>query len=529
MEENKNQTLTDKIWDFFSSIKFAVVIFALIALTSIIGTIIEQNAAPEKNIKLIGKLFGDSIAPALYNAFDFLGFMDMYHSWWFVALLMLFAANLMVCSIDRLPRIWKLVKEPVKPLTAEQFKNLGKKEIVLKGKTKKIKDAAKTAIKKAGFKLLETKEADGYQLYSEKGNYTRLGVYITHLSILLILIGSIIGIFFGFKGFLNLPEGKTYSVAFAQTGHLTPMQESEMEMIIAALQSVEGSTLKASQKLGMEEQSLKLKIKRYGIWPLGFSITCNDFNADFYSNSNTPKTYKSWLTITENGMPVKIGGKEIQEIEVNTPLKYKGVTFYQSSYGLTPGGGENSVFRFRVTPKDGKTEDIESRFEGSFSIPGTNLTGKIESFSPAIGFDQSTGRFFTYAEQMNNPAVLVSFYENNKRKYGGWILKRQPETWKLPEGHIVEFVDLWGIQYTGLQVRKDPGVWVVYLGCIVMSIGLYIAFFMNHKKIWLRLIEEKNSTRIIAAMTANKNRQAFERKIDKMITLLGKSVEGGAK
>ena len=48
MEENKNQTLTDKIWDIFSSVKFAVVIFALISLTSIIGTIIEQNAAPEK-------------------------------------------------------------------------------------------------------------------------------------------------------------------------------------------------------------------------------------------------------------------------------------------------------------------------------------------------------------------------------------------------------------------------------------------------------------------------------------------------
>ena len=74
MEEKKNQTLTDKIWNLFSSIKLAVVIFALIAITSIIGTIIEQNTAPEKNIKLIGKLFGDSIAPALYNAFDFFRF-----------------------------------------------------------------------------------------------------------------------------------------------------------------------------------------------------------------------------------------------------------------------------------------------------------------------------------------------------------------------------------------------------------------------------------------------------------------------
>ena len=94
---------------------------------------------------------------------------------------------------------------------------------------------------------------------------------------------------------------------------------------------------------------------------------------------------------------------------------------------------------------------------------------------------------------MNNPAVFISFYENNKRKYGGWILKRYPETWKLPEGHVVEFIDFWGIQYTGLQVRKDPGVWVVYLGFIVMSIGLYIAFFMSHKKYGSGLLKKKTA------------------------------------
>jgi len=527
VEENKKQTLSDKIWDFFSSITLAVVIFALIALTSIVGTIIEQNAAPEKNIKLIGKLFGDSLAPMLYSIFEKLGFMDMYHSWWFVTLLLLFSANLIICSIDRLPRILKLIKEPIKPLTEEQFKSLGKKEIVLKENVEKSKGAVGAAIKKAGFKFIETKQADGYQMYSEKGGYTRLGVYVTHLSILLILFGALIGIFFGFKGFINLPEGKTYSVAFAQTGFLTRMEESEMETILHTLETTGGNTSKTARQLGMDEKSLSIKMKKYGIWPLGFSIRCNDFNVDFYKDSDMPKTYKSWLTIIENGAPVKINGKEAHEIEVNTPLTYKGVTFYQSSYGLVPGGGENNIFKLKVTSKDGKTEDMNLKFGDSFTIPGTNLTGKIEDFSPALAFDQQTGKPFTYAEQMNNPAVMINFYENKKGKYAGWILKRYPQTWMLPEGHTVEFVDLWGLQYTGLQVRKDPGVWVVYLGCILISLGLYAAFFMSHRKIWVRLVEEKNKTKIIVALTANKNRQGFERKVDKMLALLSKSDGGG--
>ena len=86
----------------------------------------------------------------------------------------------------------------------------------------------------------------------------------------------------------------------------------------------------------------------------------------------------------------------------------------------------------------------------------------------------------------------------------------------MPDG-VVEFKDLWGAQYTGLQVRKDPGVWIVYLGCIVMSIGLYAAFFMSHARIWVSLKDEKGSIKVTIAASTNKNKIAFEQKIDKLI------------
>lgn len=477
--EKTSKGIVDKIWDFFASVKLAIVIFAVLSVTSIIGTIIEQNAEPERNIKLLAKFFGSSKAPTAFKIFDSLGFMDMYHSWWFITILLLFATNLIICSIDRLPKILKLVKEPVKPLSEDHFKGFGiKREIVLKGKPEKVKVTIESAIKKTlGLNPSEIREEKGYQLFSEKGNLTRLGVYITHFSILIILIGAIIGIFFGFKGFLNLPEGEVSDVAFTRNG---------------------------------QEISL------------GFHIRCDDFNVDFYGNSDMPKEYSSILTVIDNGQEVMK-----KRIKVNEPLKYKGITFYQSSYGIVPGSGERSFFILRITPSGGKTEEVRLRFGETFKIPNTEMTGKIEDFSPAIAFDQTTGRPFTYAEQMSNPAVYISFSEKEKPKYSGWILKRHPGTWNLPEGHIVEFVDLWGIQYTGLQVRRDPGVWVVYLGCIVMAIGLYIAFFMSHKRLWVRLIEENNSTKVIIGATANKNRQAYERRIEKMLDHIKKAQEGG--
>jgi cytochrome c biogenesis protein len=522
LEKEKDKTIIDKIWELFASVKFAIVIFALIALTSIVGTILEQRAEPAKNIQILSKLFGESLAPTMYNIFESLGFMDMYHSWWFLTILILFSANIIICSLDRLPRIWKIVREPIRPLTEEHLEKATiKRELILKGKPEKVKGVVAGAIKRAGFNYAEAKEDKGYQFYSEKGNYARLGVYIAHLSILIILTGSLMGIFFGFKGFLNLPEGRSYSVAFLRTDHLTQMEAEERDRILYVIEASSGDILGTSTQLGIDEKTLRAKMRRYGIQPLGFSIRCDDFDVDFYGGSDMPREYKSQLTIIDNG-------KEVLEkaIEVNDPLTYNGITFYQSSYGLMP--SPHGDFILRITPRSGASEVKRLHFGDRFTIPGTNIEGTIKDFSPALSFDNQ-GRPFTYEEMMNNPAVFIDFKESGKEKYSGWIVKRYPMTWRLPEGHTVEFIDLWGAQYTGLQVRKDPGVWIVYLGCIVMSIGLYIAFFMSHRRIWVRIAEEKNNTKVVIGATSNKNRTSFERKINKIISLLSKEQEGPPK
>ena len=472
MEQRTGKTFFDKIWNFFASVKFAIVIFAFISITSIIGTILEQKAEPATNIQILTRLFGESIAPSLYTVFNKLGFMDMYHSWWFIALLILFSANIVICSLDRLPRILKLVKEPIVPMKEEQLKRFVMyREIVLNGNPDKVKDAVSNAIKSAGFHYAESKEEKGYQFFSQKGKYSRLGVYITHFSILIILMGALIGVFFGFKGYLNLPEGAVANEAYS----------------------------------GMEKGT-----------PLNFDIRCDNFDVEFYGRSDMPKEYKSWLTIIKDGREVLK-----KSIAVNDPLTYEGITFYQSSYGLVPNGLERGIFLFKVISSNGKTSNLNLRLGDTFEIPETNITGKIIDFSPALKIDKN-GQAFTYANQMNNPAVYIDFSESGNHTFSGWILKRYPETWQLPGGNKVEFIDYWGVEYTGLQVRKDPGVWVVYLGCITMSIGLFIAFFMSNRKIWIKIVEEKNNSKVIVGATTNKNRAAFERKIDTMISTLSK-------
>jgi cytochrome c biogenesis protein len=476
MEQEKRISFVDKIWESLASVKLAIIIFALISITSIVGTVLEQRADPARNIQILAKIFSESLAPGLYSFFDKLGFMDMYHSWWFTGLLVLFSINLVICSLDRLPRIWKLAKEPLGPLPEEKLKKFViSREFVLKGKPDNVKSSVADAMKSTRFRFHEIKEEKGYQVFSQKGNYTRLGIYLTHFSILFILIGVVIGVRFGFSGFLNLPEGAVSNVAISNT-------EKEI--------------------------------------PLGFEIRCDTFEVDFYEMSDMPKEYRSWLTIFKDGREVLK-----KTIAVNDPLTYEGITFYQASYGLIPEGMNRGIFIFNVVSKDGKSTMLNLRFGDTFQIPGTNISGKIVNFSPALRLDEH-GHASTYANMMNNPAVYIDLSESGKQTASAWLLKRHPETWQLPDGNKIEFLDLWGVEYTGLQVRKDPGVWVVYLGCIAMSLGLFIAFFMSHRKIWIKISEDNNNSKVIIGATANKNRAAFERKIDRVISVLTKKQEG---
>ena len=110
-----------KIWDLFSSVKLTVVLLLTLALTSIIGTLIPQNESPQAYLKAFGAF--------LYRFYDILGFFDLYHSWWFQFLILLLAINVLVCSLDRLPGVWKIAFVKVPPFNIDRFKQMATKEV----------------------------------------------------------------------------------------------------------------------------------------------------------------------------------------------------------------------------------------------------------------------------------------------------------------------------------------------------------------------------------------------------------------
>jgi cytochrome c biogenesis protein len=381
-----------------------------------------------------------------------LGFFDMYHSWWFITLLYVFSLNLISCSVKRLPHVFKFISDPMLVL-GESMRNSSsqKKEITFTGSAENAKGILSAFLGKEFSTPVITEHNGEYHLFSQKSAWSRLGVYVVHSSILVIFVGAIIGSLFGFKGFTNIVEGSRVSSIAGRNG----------EQI-----------------------------------PLGFEVFCENFNLTLY-NTGAPKEFRSTLTVLENGKPVP--GYSKVKVIVNDPLTYKGITFYQSSYGQA---SESSEHSFSMKSRSGGVAD-------KFSIrEGAAITLKDGTLFRLL---ESTQEVRQFMPGFSGPAARVELTFKDKAPQTFIVLKNYPEM-NAQRGDEIIFVyeGSNARMFTGLQVAKDPGVEIVWLGCFLMVIGIYIAFFMSHKRVWI--IVSKGHARMYG--NASKNHAAFGMQFD---------------
>jgi cytochrome c biogenesis protein len=437
------------LFDLFRSLKLTIFILILLAIVSVIGTLITQGATAQEYVNRYGE--------GLYEVLDFFGLFDMYHSWWFSAILLLLVINLVACSIHRLPGVLSQIsKKPgAAGLEDSMIKILPYVEKITISRPPKGEDEILASLKKR-FGVPERIETPStITLYSEKGKFSRLGVPLSHLSIIIILVGAMVGSIYGFKGFVNILEGETVDKIYLR---------------------------------GKDREVPK---------PLGFSVRCDDFKLVFYEipgkRERHVKEYVSALAILE-------GGKEVlkETIRVNHPLYYKGIAFYQSSYGalhdLTLG----------IQWKGQREKGLLKLSEGE--------TARIPNTPYSI-------RLLKYAHEVDNlgEGVQVALFKPNQQPGVFWLLRNFPQTdQKRGDEFVLTIEEVVEKEYTGLQVAKDPGVWIVWVGCGLMIFGLVVSFFFSHQRVWVRIPRASGGGNIVVAGSTSKNRIGFEKAFSQM-------------
>ncbi|NQT69023.1 MAG: cytochrome c biogenesis protein ResB [Desulfobacteraceae bacterium] len=431
----------------------SVILLLSLAVTSIVGTLIPQNESPAAYFQEYGEF--------LYRIFDVFDFFDMYNSWWFQLLIVLLTVNIVVCSIDRLKATGKIVfaKNPIFNLS--RFKNHADKENIVEDRSpEQLKDIYEPFVSK-GFGYMRSEQTDkGFCIFAEKWRWTRLGVYGVHLSIVLLLVGSLIGSIFGFDGYVNIPEGEAVSSIRIRN----PAQAKSLD----------------------------------------FEVLCEDFDVSFY-DSGVPKEFRSSLTILEHGKPVLK-----KDIIVNDPLRYKGINMFQSSYGPLPPKEVTLSFKSKKT---GQAYQKKMLMGQQIDVPEAGGKFVVKDYDNAYQFrGRSIGEAFS--------GVLIP---ENGRPIEILLPVRFPDFDQGRKGNVaISVKDYDRRYYTGLQVTKDPGVWVVYSGFILLIVGCYITFFMSHQRLCIDIVKKGKKSLVMVAGTANKNKLGVPNRIKKISEKLTK-------
>jgi cytochrome c biogenesis protein len=215
-----------------------------------------------------------------------------------------------------------------------------------------------------------------------------------------------------------------------------------------------------------------------------------------------------------------------KRIRVNDPLTYHGITFYQSSYGTIPEAHGKILLNVRSKNSPESAGEVVSIDPGaSVYVPSINRTITVLGFAPYGMRNPASGQVMFYQSQNDdylNPTVEIEVYDGKKPVYKTYLLKTDAGQPYLPEGYTISYAGYWGTRYTGLQVTKDPGVWVVYTGFILLCIGPLIAFFGSHRKLWIRVQDRAGQVAVTVAGTANRNRLGFEREFNMVINEISK-------
>ena len=269
--------MKQKLFRTIADLRFSIFILLLISFCSILGTVIEQDQSIEI-YKLNYPLTNPVLGFLTWDRILQLGLDHVYKTWWFFLLIFLFGFSLISCTfLQQLPSL-KVARRCQFFRTTEQFYRLKISTILTNFSSPKIL----ARIQQNQYSIFQQKNI----VYCYKGLIGRIAPILVHFSMILILLGTIVGSLFGFKAQEIVPKTEQFHIQNILTsGQLTNIPET--------------------------------------------SVRINDFWIN-YTKSKTISQFYSDLSVLDSE------GSEIDRktISVNYPLIYKGLYYYQTDWNL---------------------------------------------------------------------------------------------------------------------------------------------------------------------------------------------------
>jgi cytochrome c biogenesis protein len=468
--------------DLLSSVRFGVSLLVLLAAACMVGMLIMQQ-----NVEGFDKYFA-ALTPAQRFLYGKLGVFDIYHAWYFNALLLVLSLNIVLASIDRFPGAWTFISR--KKLDASANWLSGQKpSATLSVSAANLEEAVAHvagAFRGARLKTVVTEKKGKTYVFGERGSWNRLGAYSVHVALLTIFFGGFLTSMFTVGGQMPLEPGHSSNELTETVFNLDQLSRSVRQ--------------------------------------LPFEVECTDIEQKLIrkEGSITADNTLDWLTRIKIKDPER--GEHEALVHLNRPYDYRGYRFFQASF--IADGKARSV-RVQVTPQAGgqPQELVIPRGGAGVLADGTRVELRDFSANFTVGGNNQEMDGSTY----NNPAATLAVAAPGATSPVRAIaftpemaerapFARQPVagyTWRLvdfekaPKAHI-------------LAIQKDPGSTVVYVGFGLLGLTLCGVFFFSHDRVWAQVVEKGDGRfEVVTGGNTNRNQLGFEDRFWKLVASVG--------
>ncbi len=392
--------IKQKIFRILADLRFSIFILLLISFCSILGTVIEQDQSIEiykQNYPLTQPIFGI----LSWDRIIAFGLDHVYKTWWFLGLIFLFGCSLTLCSfLQQLPSL-KIARRCQFFRTTSPFYKLKISTILKNFSLTKIL----SRIKGQHYSIFQQRN----MIYCYKGLIGRIAPIVVHFSMILILVGTIIGSLFGFKAQEIVPKTEIFHI---------------QNILTTGPSSIIPST----------------------------SARINDFWIT-YTKTKTISQFYSNISIMDNQ-----GNETLQKtISVNYPLVQNGIYYYQTDWnliGLRIQNLTNQIFEYPLLNLFGNSSKVWLTWISNPSNPKQGVLTIIDNLEGYCSIYSDSGQFL------------------------GNLELNETKVWNQP----LTLLEI--ISSTGLQIKTDPGIPMIYLGFFFLMVSTLISY-ITYSQIWI--------------------------------------------
>ncbi len=300
------------LFELLSSMRFAISLLSILAIASIIGTVLKQSE-PYANYMI-------QLGPFWFDAYEKLGLYDVYHAGWFLVILTFLVVSTSVCITRNAPnfvREMKSFREHVSEQSLVAFKH--KHEAATELSPEELAASAQRYLEGQGYKVKSLPRDEGILLAAKAGSWNRLGYFLAHSAIVIICIGGLMdgNLIFKAQQVLGYKKIETRDIPQSQVPAISRLSPSNPSFR-GSVQIPEGSSA---------DVAFLNVADGYLVQELPFTVALKKFRIEHYTTGQ-PKSFESDVELFDRA------GNKIREatIAVNHPLIHDGVAIYQASF-----------------------------------------------------------------------------------------------------------------------------------------------------------------------------------------------------